>query len=74
MYEGWYCPRCADFKTERELGPGLPFAFTVDRVSLYILQVQIKGDLKLSDAQLGLLTGVACGFLNGSLVTRLDRG
>src|SRR4051812_26940335 len=21
-YEGWYCPRCADFKTERELGPG----------------------------------------------------
>ena len=22
VYEGWYCPRCADFKTERELGPG----------------------------------------------------
>jgi len=22
MYEGWYCPRCADFKSERELGPG----------------------------------------------------
>ncbi len=22
LYEGWYCPRCADFKTERELGPG----------------------------------------------------
>jgi methionyl-tRNA synthetase len=21
-YEGWYCPRCADFKTEAELGPG----------------------------------------------------
>jgi methionyl-tRNA synthetase len=21
LYEGWYCPRCADFKTERELGP-----------------------------------------------------
>ena len=21
-YEGWYCPRCADFKSERELGPG----------------------------------------------------
>src|SRR5918995_762411 len=21
-YEGWYCPRCADFKKERELGPG----------------------------------------------------
>src|SRR4029077_4482782 len=21
-YEGWDCPRCADFKTERELGPG----------------------------------------------------
>ena len=21
-YEGWYCPRCADFKTELELGPG----------------------------------------------------
>jgi methionyl-tRNA synthetase len=21
MYEGWYCPRCADFKSERELGP-----------------------------------------------------
>ncbi len=21
-YEGWYCPRCADFKTETELGPG----------------------------------------------------
>ena len=20
-YEGWYCPRCADFKTEQELGP-----------------------------------------------------
>ncbi|MGI9556675.1 MAG: methionine--tRNA ligase [Solirubrobacterales bacterium] len=20
-YEGWYCPRCADFKTESELGP-----------------------------------------------------
>jgi methionyl-tRNA synthetase len=20
-YEGWYCPRCADFKTETELGP-----------------------------------------------------
>jgi len=22
IWEGWYCPRCADFKTERELGPG----------------------------------------------------
>ena len=22
VYEGWYCPRCADFKTERELGGG----------------------------------------------------
>jgi methionyl-tRNA synthetase len=22
MYEGWYCPRCADFKTESELGEG----------------------------------------------------
>ena len=22
MYEGWYCPRCADFKTENEVGPG----------------------------------------------------
>jgi methionyl-tRNA synthetase len=22
VYEGWYCPRCADFKTEQELGPG----------------------------------------------------
>lgn len=22
VYEGWYCPRCADFKRERELGPG----------------------------------------------------
>jgi methionyl-tRNA synthetase len=21
MYEGWYCPRCADFKTEQEIGP-----------------------------------------------------
>ena len=21
MYEGWYCPRCADFKTEAEMGP-----------------------------------------------------
>ncbi len=21
-YEGWYCPRCADFKTEREIAPG----------------------------------------------------
>ncbi|HWK26043.1 MAG TPA: methionine--tRNA ligase [Solirubrobacter sp.] len=21
MYEGWYCPRCADFKTENEIGP-----------------------------------------------------
>ena len=21
MYEGWYCPRCADFKTETEIGP-----------------------------------------------------
>jgi methionyl-tRNA synthetase len=21
-YEGWYCPRCADFKNEREIGPG----------------------------------------------------
>jgi methionyl-tRNA synthetase len=21
MYEGWYCPRCADFKTEAEVGP-----------------------------------------------------
>src|SRR3954452_6170624 len=21
-YEGWYCPRCADFKTENETGPG----------------------------------------------------
>jgi methionyl-tRNA synthetase len=20
-YEGWYCPRCADFKTENEIGP-----------------------------------------------------
>jgi methionyl-tRNA synthetase len=22
VYEGWYCPRCADFKTDSELGPG----------------------------------------------------
>ena len=22
FYEGWYCPRCADFKTETEIGPG----------------------------------------------------
>src|SRR3954466_4561356 len=22
VYEGWYCPRCADFKTEAEIGPG----------------------------------------------------
>jgi methionyl-tRNA synthetase len=22
LYEGWYCPRCADFKTETEIGPG----------------------------------------------------
>ena len=22
LYEGWYCPRCADFKTDAELGPG----------------------------------------------------
>ena len=22
MYEGWYCPRCADFKVENEIGPG----------------------------------------------------
>jgi methionyl-tRNA synthetase len=22
IYEGWYCPRCADFKTEQEIGPG----------------------------------------------------
>jgi methionyl-tRNA synthetase len=22
MYEGWYCPRCADFKTENEIGEG----------------------------------------------------
>ena len=21
IYEGWYCPRCADFKTESEIGP-----------------------------------------------------
>src|SRR3954454_12825859 len=21
VYEGWYCPRCADFKTENEVGP-----------------------------------------------------
>jgi methionyl-tRNA synthetase len=21
MYEGWYCPRCADFKNENEIGP-----------------------------------------------------
>jgi methionyl-tRNA synthetase len=21
-YEGWYCPQCADFKTETEIGPG----------------------------------------------------
>jgi methionyl-tRNA synthetase len=22
LYEGWYCPRCADFKTEAEIGAG----------------------------------------------------
>jgi methionyl-tRNA synthetase len=22
LYEGWYCPKCADFKTELEIGPG----------------------------------------------------
>ncbi|MBI5311333.1 MAG: methionine--tRNA ligase [Actinobacteria bacterium] len=22
MYEGWYCPRCADFKSEHEMGEG----------------------------------------------------
>jgi methionyl-tRNA synthetase len=22
VYEGWYCPRCADFKNETEIGPG----------------------------------------------------
>ncbi|HEY3828008.1 MAG TPA: methionine--tRNA ligase [Solirubrobacteraceae bacterium] len=22
LYEGWYCPRCADFKADSEIGPG----------------------------------------------------
>src|ERR671923_2871408 len=22
LYEGWYCPKCADFKTDAEIGPG----------------------------------------------------
>jgi methionyl-tRNA synthetase len=22
LYEGWYCPRCADFKTDNEIAPG----------------------------------------------------
>jgi len=22
LYEGWYCPKCADFKSESEIGPG----------------------------------------------------
>src|ERR671916_394325 len=22
VYEGWYCPKCADFKTEAEIGEG----------------------------------------------------
>ena len=22
LYEGWYCPRCADFKVENEIGEG----------------------------------------------------
>ncbi len=30
-YEGWYCPRCADFKTERELGPATPARSTRSR-------------------------------------------
>lgn len=36
LYEGWYCPRCADFKTEREVGPGdtcLIHEIDLDRVS-----------------------------------------
>ena len=31
----------------------------IDRLSVYVLQIQIKKELLLSDAQLGLLTGVA---------------
>ena len=33
VYEGWYCPRCADFKTERELGPARPARSTRSRWS-----------------------------------------
>ena len=32
-YEGWYCPRCAAFYTERELGPGTRARSTRSRSS-----------------------------------------
>ena len=31
QYEGWYCPRCADFKTEQEISRGQPLPDPRDR-------------------------------------------
>ena len=34
-YEGWYCPRCADFKTESELADG-------NRCAIHLIELEIE--------------------------------
>ena len=51
-YEGWYCPRCADFKTEAEIGPGNTcpihkIPLTREREDNYFFQLSaFQGDLE----------------------------
>jgi methionyl-tRNA synthetase len=53
-YEGWYCPRCADFKTEAELGEGQScpiHRIELDRVRALIFKNHIVGDEEARDEE-----------------------
>ena len=64
-YEGWYCPRCADFKTERELGPGQ----TCPIHEIVLEKVQ-RGELVLPALR---LPGAARSALRGAARLRRPR-
>ncbi len=48
LYEGWYCPRCADFKTESEILEG-------NRCAIHVIVLTRESEenwfFKLSDFQ-----------------------
>ena len=59
VYEGWYCPRCADFKTERELGPGQHLPDPRDRARAGARGELVLQALRLPGAPRSALRGAA---------------